>query len=195
MYKRQGEAAACVAALSIQHGCPLTEIPYGELKQMLTKSGCLNEAYCRGVRVDGRFDCDGNELVPRGVSWITEPEQLAAPLSTLTPGEAIWSARRMGEKARPVLYQLIASKDENTKKHAAFALSATGDKGAIELLREMAAARDPVMLRDCRKNNEQRGAMAIYYLGRFADAAAIGTLAEIITDEIEPCLVYTSRCV
>ncbi len=184
--KKAGEAAACVAALSIQHGCPLTEIPYGELKQMLTKSGCLNEAYCRGVRVDGQFDCDGNELVPRGVSWITEPEQLAAPLSTLTPGEAIWSARRMGEKARPVLYQLIASKDENTKKHAAFALSATGDKGAIELLREMAAARDPVMLRDCRKNNEQRGAMAIYYLGRFADTASIGTLAEIITDENEP---------
>lgn len=184
--KKAGEAAVYVAALSIKRGCPLKDIPYDALKEMLTASGCLDETYHRGVRVDGRFDCDGNKLIPRDVTWITQPEALEAALATLTPGEAIWSARRMGEKAKPVLRQLLLSEDENTRKHAAFALSAVGDAGAIELLREMAAARDPVMLRDCRKNNEQRGCMAIYYLGRFADAEAIGTLADIITDEKEP---------
>ena len=53
-------------------------------------------------------------------------------------------------------------------------------------MREMAAERDPIMLRDCRKNNEQRGCMAIYYLGRLADADSISILEEIITDENEP---------
>lgn len=184
--KKAGEAAAYVAALSIELGCRLCEIPYGRLKKMLTETGCLDDRYRRGVRVDGRFDCDGNALVPRDVAWITEPEKLGGPLSTLTPGEAIWSARRMGEAAKPVLRKLLLSEDENTRKHAAFALSATGDRGAIEILREMAADRDPVMLRDCRKNNEQRGCMAIYYLGRLADVQSIDTLAEIIIDPKEP---------
>lgn len=183
--KKAGEAAACVAALAKKHRCALKDIPYRELAEMLTASGCLDEAYRRGVRVDGRIDCDGNPLVPRDVVWITNPEDLAAPLSTLTPGEAIWSARRMGEIAKPVLKTLLSSNDENTRKHAAFALSAAGDRGAIELLRQMAEERDPVMLRDCRKNNEQRGSMAIYYLGRFADEASCGMLIDLITNENE----------
>ena len=184
--KKTAEAAADLATLAIRKNCRLRDVPYAELKPMLVSSGCLDDAYDRGCRIDGKRNWNGEPLTQGDVTWITEPEKLEARLSTLQPGVAIWSAKRMGGKANETLRGLLTSADENTRKHAAFALAITGDASGVELLREMARERDPVMLHDCRKRNQQRGCMAVYFLGRLADAESVELLAEILTDPKEP---------
>ena len=121
--------------------------------------------------IENRYSCKKYSDRP------VEPEKLEARLSTLQPGLAIWSAKRMGGRANETLRGLLTSADENTRKHAAFALAITGDASGVELLREMARERDPVMLHDCRKRNQQRGCMAVYFLGRLADAESVGKAA------------------
>ncbi len=191
------ETAADVALLAIRHGCRLKDIPYPELHSRLEASGCLDTAHDRGLWVDGKLDCDAEPLTPEKVTFFTRPEQLESRLATLRPGLAIWSARRMGDAAREPLYALLDSPDENTHKHAAFALASMGDPGGLPLLREMAAQRDAVMLRDCRKYNQHRGPMAIYHLGRLADADSVELLLELLTGSeehlrpiYEPCSRY-----
>ncbi|MBR5869181.1 MAG: FAD-dependent oxidoreductase [Clostridia bacterium] len=180
--KKIGEVAADMALLSITHHVPLKDVPYDVLRERLVKSGCLQKPYDADYRIDGWRNYDGSPLKVRDVAFLTDPEALREPLATLTPGEAIWSARRMGDMTKPVLLDCLASPDENTRKHAAFALALLGDRSGINLLRDMAKERDGVMLCDSRKHNQQRGAMAIYFLGRLRDRESVDTLAEIITD-------------
>lgn len=117
--------------------------------------------------------------------WITDPSLLAEPLKTEKPGEAIWSARQMGEKAVPVLRQLLTSTDDNTRKHAAFALASIGNNDGTAILREMVINRDGLMLKDSRKNNNLRGCMAIYWLGRLQDVQIVPELLRLICDPTE----------
>ena len=179
------EIAADVALLAIRHGCPTVQIPYPELRARLQASGCLDEAHDKGVWVDGARDCDGGPLTPEKVVFPTAPEQLELRLATLQPGVAIRAARGMDAAAAAVLCGLLDSPDENTRKHAAFALAARGDARSLPLLRQMLLQRDAVMLRDCRKYNQHRGPMAIYWLGRLADVESIAPLLELLTDPQE----------
>ena len=91
----------------------------------------------------------------------------------------------MGDVAKPVLLDCLASPDENARKHAAFALALLGDRSGIDLLRDMVQNRDGVMLCDCRKHNLQRGAIAIYYLGKLRDGESVDMLGEILTNPKE----------
>lgn len=183
--KKVAEAAAEIATLAVKYGCKLRMIPYGELKERLTVSGCLDFSKNFGFCIDGIRDSDGNLLPKEKVQFITAAEQLKAPLETLTPGVAIWSARQMGEAAVPTLKTLLHSENETTRKHAAFALAMAGNQDCIPILREMVIQRDGCMLRDCRKHNNQRGCMAIYLLGRLGDAGITDTLITLITDKDE----------
>lgn len=183
--KKLAEAAACWAALAVKNNVPLREVPYEELKKLLEKSGCFKPEDNRGFRIDGRINWDGTPLNKEAVCWITEPEKLEARLKTETPGLAIWSAKRMGQTAIPVLRDLLAAQDENTRKHAAFALAILGDEGAMPLLREMVCQRDGLMLKDCRKHNNFRGSIAIYWLGRLGDGQIVPELLELICSENE----------
>ena len=183
--KRVAEAAADIATLAVRHGCALRDIPYAELRAMLSESGCLKKPYDSYYRIDGWKNYDGTPLVPENVTFMTEAEALEAKLATEKPGEAIWSAKRMGTMANETLKGLLHSADENTRKHAAFALAISGDDSGIEILRAMVKERDPLMLKDCRKHNQQRGCMAIYFLGRLADVEIADTLIEIFSDEDE----------
>lgn len=179
------ETAADVALLAIRHDCRLLQIPYAELEKRLRASGCLDEAHDKGLWVDGKVNWRGQPLTPEKVDFYTDPQQLEARLATLQPGLAIWSARRMGAAARPVLCGLLTSPEENTRKHAALALASMGDAAALPQLREMAAQRDAVMLQDCRKYNQHRGPMAIYHLGRLADAQSVDLLLDVLCSETE----------
>ena len=183
--KKLGEVAADMALLAKTHNVALRDIPYEELKKRLVASGCLQKPYTADYRVDGWRNYDGSPLVVRDVTFLTDPEALRKPLATLTPGEAIWSARCRGDAAKPVLWECLASPDENTRKHAAFALALLGDRSGIEILRDMVKERDGVMLHDCRKHNQQRGAMAIYFLGKLGDREILSTLEEIVADPHE----------
>jgi len=181
MYKL-AEIASEAADIALSRGCRLRDVPYKELSARLMASGCLDPAHDKGVWIDGKVDCDGKPLRPRRIQWITDPEKLAEHLATLCPGIAIWSAKKMGESCVPVLRELLVSADENTRKHAAFALASAGSGAGADILREMVAVRDAVMLRDCRKYNQHRGVMAIYHLGRLVDAESVEMLGEILTD-------------
>ncbi|MBR3691948.1 MAG: FAD-dependent oxidoreductase [Clostridia bacterium] len=184
MYKL-AEVAAEATDIALSGEISLREVPYARLSARLTASGCLDPAHNRGVWIDGKSDCDRKPLQPRRVEWICDPEALEKPLSTLCPGLAIWSARRMGESCHAALRRLLAAEDENTRKHAAFALASAGSRESIPQLRDMVVQRDAVMLRDCRKYNQHRGPMAIYHLGRLADAGSVELLGEILTSPAE----------
>ncbi len=183
--KKAAETAAEWATLAIRQGRSLREVPYAQLREVLLQSGCLDERYNRGVRIDGKTNWDGTPLKQEDVRWSTDPAELEAGLQTERPGQAIWSARGMGEKAIPVLRKLLTSQDTNTQKHAAFALAMLGDHAGDQLLRDMAAERDALVLQDCRKNNNLRGCMAIYWLGRLADRQIVPELTALICDPDE----------
>jgi len=183
--KKLAEAAALWATLSIRQNLSLREVPYEQLKEKLTASGCLGRLYDHDYRIDGRKDWDDSPLTPQDVHWITDPEKLEERLSTEKPGEAIWSAKRMGEKAAEKLQRLLTSSDENTRKHAAFALAMLGKRDGAALLREMVQTRDGLMLKDCRKNNNIRGCIAIYWLGRLSDREIAPELMALICDPRE----------
>ncbi len=184
--KKLAEGAAAWATLAIQENKGLREVSYDRLRDALAKTGCLKEADNRGFRIDGKVNWDKTPLVKEDVHWITSPQKLEERLSTEKPGEAIWSARRMGEKALPVLKELLTSQNENTRKHTAFALAMLGSTEGLDILREMAENRDSLMLKDCRKHNNLRCCMAIYWLGRLADKGIVPVLTELICNEKEP---------
>ena len=183
--KKAAEAAVCWASMAIKQNLPLREVPYEKIREKLVESGCLSEKHNRGVRIDGRFDWDKSLLVSKDVHFATDPAELEDGLKTEKPGQAIWAAKRIGEKAIPVLEALLTSQDENTAKHAAFALAHLGQASAKPLLRKMVEERDGLMLKDCRKHNNLRGNMAIYWLGRLADEEITDTLIDLICNENE----------
>jgi len=180
--KKTAETAAEWATLSIRQNKPLREVSYGELKEKLLLSGCLNPDDNRGVVIDHK---KGSGIPPKQVIWCTDPAKLEEGLKSDTPGQAIWSAGRIGNTALPYLRKLLKSADENTAKHAAFALAMLKNNEGVGLLRQTVTERDGVLLQDCRKNNNLRGCMAIYWLGRLADRAVTEELIGLICDPDE----------
>ena len=178
--KKLAEAAAQWAALAVKNERALRDVSYETLSKALKESGCLKAEDDRGVRIDGKINWDGTPLVKEGVTWITQPEDMEARLATRTPGQAIWSVKRLGQTAVPTLRKLLDSPEENTRKHAAFALAMLGEDAAIPVLRDMVKTRDGVMLEDCRKHNNFRGCVAIYWLGRLADPQIVPELLSLI---------------
>ena len=183
--KKIGEVGADIASLAIKHNCALRDIPYSELSEMLNDSGCLDDSYDRGFRIDGTKDWDGSPLENRSVNFTEDLPTVCQMLKTLRPGEAVWSARLIGKKAVPVLKTLLDSDDENTRKHAAFALANIGDDSGEDVLIETVRQRDPTQLHDCRKNNQRRGSIAVYWLGRLKSAKAVDILCDFLTDPKE----------
>ncbi len=183
--KKIGEVGADIATLAIKHNCKLRDIPYSELSEMLKDSGCLDKSYDRGFRIDGTRNWDGSPLEKRSVQFTDNLSIICKTLKTLHPGEAIWSAKLLGESAVPTLKKLLNSEDENTRKHAAFALANLGDLSGENVLIDTARQRDATQLHDCRKNNQRRGSMAVYWLGRLKSANAVDTLCDFLTDPKE----------
>ncbi len=182
--KKMAEVAAEWASLAITQNKKLREVEYEQLKEKLIASGCLNFAN-RGCRVDGKLNWDGKPLETKAVHFMTDPKELKEVLKTDKPGEAIWSAKLMGENAVPTLRKLLKSRNENLKKHSAFALAILGNDEGKKVLRKTVRERDGLMLKDCRKKNNYRGVTAIYWLGRLGDEECVDLLAEIISGEDE----------
>lgn len=183
--KKLGEVGADIAALAIKHNCTLRDIPYYELSEMLKNSGCLDDTYDRGFRIDGTKNWDGTPLVNRSVKFTDDLSAISDMLGTLSPGEAIWSSRLLGEKAVPALKELLNSDNENARKHAAFALANVGNLSGEDVLISTVIERDATQLQDCRKNNQRRGSMAVYWLGRLKSAKAVDALCEFLTNPNE----------
>ena len=183
--KKAAEAAAEWASLAIKQGKKLRDVSYEQLREKLLQSGCLDECYNRGYRIDGKKNWDGTPLVKQYVCWITDPAKLEEVLKTETPGQAIWSAKKIGADALPILRGCLTSSNENLKKHSAFAVAMLGSHEANAILRDMVTERDGLMLKDCRKNNNLRGCMAIYWLGRLGNREIVQELIRLICDSSE----------
>ena len=184
--KKVAEAAAEWATLAVKQNRTLREVPYAQLRERLIQSGCLNENDNRGYRIDGKKDWDGSPLEKRDVCWVTDPSKLEDGLKTEKPGEAIWSAKRLGRNALPALRPHLNATDETLRKHAAFAVAILGSNEANAILRDMVFQRDGFMLKDSRKNNNLRGCMAIYFLGRLCDRDIADELIRLIGNPHEP---------
>ncbi len=180
--KKIAEVAAEWATLAVKQNKSLRAVSYEDLKEKLLQSGCLKAEDNRGVVIDYK---KGSGIPPQKVVWCTDPAKLEEGLKTLSPGQAIWSAKRIGASALPYLHALLHAEDENTAKHTAFALAMLGNCEGNAVLRQMVVERDGVMLQDCRKNNNLRGCMAIYWLGRLEDKAITEELLRLICDPLE----------
>lgn len=179
--KKVAEVAADWSMLCVKQNKKLRDVSYEQLREMLLQSGCLDERFNRGYRIDDPRNPNGAQEV----CWITEPEKLKDELQSEAPGRAIWSAKRIGAAALPALRECLNAENEDLKKHSAFAVSILGSDEAAEILRDMVIRRDGLMLKDCRKKNNFRGCMAIYWLGRLRDREITEELIRLICDPDE----------
>lgn len=189
--QKAGEAAAEAACLSIALSVGIRDIPYEELRSILKKSKCLDEANNRGYMFAYPKAPENN----RKIQWLTEIDQIKEGLSGDKPGVSIWSSKRLGDQVRGFLREWVKDTgNEMLRKHSAIALGLLMDQAAIPVLRTMVKERDSFVLQDCRKNNQMRGYIAIYLLGKLKDEGIISELRKILLDpgEIERSL-YNSN--
>jgi len=189
--QKSGEAAAAAAWLSIKKNLPLKDLPYEDLLSLLKETGCYDEkndlGYQQTYRIDGK-------LVSEKIEWLQDSNLIKQGLSSEKPGIAIWSAKRLGESIKEKLIEWINEAQQNTdksertealKKHSAIALALIGGKEALPILRSMIKERDSFILKDCRKNNQMRGFIAIYLAGKLRDTEIIDELIDIICNPKE----------
>ncbi|WJH33766.1 FAD-dependent oxidoreductase [Paenibacillus sp. CC-CFT747] len=175
--QKSGEAAATAAWLAITKEVPVKDVPYEELIALLTETGCYNPDNNKGYQ----FAYPSGNKPVQPIEWLTDPEQIRMGLSTLQPGVAIWSCRRLGSTIVDSLREWVLTEEETLRKHSAFALAVLDDEACLPVLREMVKERDSVVLQDVRKNNQMRGHVAIYLLGRINDVHSVKELAAIVT--------------
>lgn len=181
---KSGEAAAVAAAIAIELGVSLKDVPYERLAAELRKTGCLNEQVYVRFR-DTSLPKETWAISERDASsvWLTDEEAIRQAMSGEKPGIAIWSAKRLGERINGQLRAWVAQEDnEQLRKNSAFALALQGDPSAIPALRQMVIERDPFVPKSSRKYNQVRGYAAIYLLGKLGDAEIVPELLTIMSD-------------
>lgn len=178
-----GEVAAVLSYVSLKENVALKNVGYDKIEPMLRETGCLDEANNRGFWHDG--DPKLFEFYIKKTEWYTKKEEIVEHLSTLEPGDAIWSCREMGKIIKPVLVENLQSADENLRKHSAIALAVMDDNSGIEVLRDMVLNRDRTELRGMRKHNKYRITIALCGLGLLGDKPSIDLIKEVISDSEE----------
>ncbi|MBD2846604.1 FAD-dependent oxidoreductase [Paenibacillus sp. IB182496] len=173
-----GESAGVVAALAARRGVDVSEVPYPEVRDILTASGSLTAEHDKGILFDDSFRREP-------IRWMTDADEMRAALATDMPGVAIYSAKLLGSRIAPQLREWIGATDAMLRYGAAIALGMTGDRAAAPVLREIVERRDALYFKDCRRTNQFRSAIAIYLLGRLGDADSVPLLTDILCDEDE----------
>lgn len=180
--QKTGEAAAVAAALAIKNNTALKYISYDELKPLLEETGCFDEQNHVGFQIA----VPGYKGMHEEIQWMTKTEQIRQGLSADRPGIAIWSARNMGDGIKSYAKAWLKENDcENLRKHSAIVLALLGEREALPVLREMVLTRDTFVLKDCRKNNQMRGYIAIYLSGKLRDVEMTDTLIDLICNPEE----------
>lgn len=180
--QKEGEIAAIAAKISIEKGYKLKDIPYDVLLPYLRKTLCFDLQNNVGYQFDGGPYRDA----PVKIKWISDTEKLKEGLSSDKPGVALWSAKILGNSIKKELKEWIDYTDDNNiARHCAIALALIGDKSSLPIIRKMIAERDDFQLKDCRKNNQARGFIAIYLAGKLLDTEITDELIKIICDHDE----------
>jgi len=173
-----GESAGVCAALAVKKDIQPMDVPYNELKEILEKSGCLNEAHNVGIVFD-----DGYRRMK--IKWLTDPEEIKKELSSNMPGIAIYSCKILGEQIANHLREWLSDDNQMLVNNSAIALGLIGDKACLPVLRDIVKNRDSFYFKDCRRTNQLRTAIALYLLGKLGDVGSISILREILCDENE----------
>ncbi|NLZ62227.1 MAG: FAD-dependent oxidoreductase [Lentisphaerae bacterium] len=161
---RIGEAAGILAALASRQKQPdLMAVPFAELAARMSEIP--------------------SPLAENLAVWGLEDEEIRQGLSSDQPGSAIWSAWRRDRRAQLREWHRSAESGSNLRCHAAFALALLAETCCLADLRRMALERDEYTPQNSRRYNHPRGYVAVYLLGRLADAQSIGLLADILRDQ------------
>ncbi len=129
MYK-SGEAAACMAHLSLCRSVPAGQIPYKEFQAELARSGCL---------LPGETSCqkrNGDQGNREPFQWPEDPEKLERILSSDRPGIGLWALRGLPNLA-PLLQKWLRSENKPLRYHSAIALALQGNPACAPVLLEM----------------------------------------------------------
>ncbi|UKI34412.1 MAG: HEAT repeat domain-containing protein [Lentisphaeria bacterium] len=102
-------------------------------------------------------------------------------LAGKTPGFAQWSSLRLPREM--LLSWFAEAEDSDFKRHLAFALALRNEPAVLPLLRRMFAQRDPFQPETSRKYNHARGYVALYFLGRLADAESVEPIGQVLLDQ------------
>lgn len=173
-----GEAAGVLAALTVQSGVRPLDVPYANVRAILSQSGCLNPEHQYGVRFDDSY-------CRHTIEWLQDPADIRQTLSTDKPGIALYSCRLLGEKITHHLIGWLADPDPMLSNNSALALGLQGRKESLPVLHRIVQNRDSFYFKDCRRTNQLRTAMAIYLIGRCGDRSGISLLREILCDPEE----------
>ena len=173
--QKSGEVAATAAALAVERDCGLRELPYEILRTELVKTGCLDENNKTGYNFEVYFPAK----TTTHINWMEKEEDIRAGLDSERPGVAIWSCFLLGSTMAGPLKRWVKEGGENLRKHSAIALGLLKDTACLPVIREMIRERDPLVLKDCRKNNQIRGVIAVYIAGKLGDPEMTGTLIEL----------------
>lgn len=173
-----GESAGVCAALAVKKGIQPIDVPYSELKEILEKSGCLDETHNVGIVFDDAYR-------RMKIEWLTEPAEIKKELSSDMPGIAIYSCKILGNKIANHLREWLSEDNQMLVNNSAIALGLIGDKACLPVLRNIVKKRDSYYFKDCRRTNQLRTAIAIYLLGKLGDKESIPLLREILCDEKE----------
>lgn len=155
-----GEAAAVMASLAVKRHCDVREVPY----QMIA-----GELSC------GDYSVENEKLLLK-----TEAEILNG-LRSGAPGQAIWSAYRMGNRA---YLKTLLGEPGPACAHAAFALALLKEKSCLGILRELAEQRNSRRAETPRSepHRQEYGAIAAYLLGWMGDAESVDLLIGILKE-------------
>lgn len=176
--KKCGEVAAEIAYLAITDNVRTVDVDYEKLSEELIKSGCLMKSQNCGFAHRTR-----NMQVNKEFEWLTDTEKITEELSGDSPGVAIWSAKRMGEKIRDKLIAVLDSKNRNLQVNAAFALALIGDKSGVGILRELVKERNIHIPQSSIKFTYAWGVSAAYLLGRLCDTASADLLLDVLEED------------
>mgnify|MGYP001007729870 CR=1 FL=1 len=173
-----GESAGVCAALAIKRGAQPPDVPYEEVKALLVKTGCLNEAHDVGMM----FDDDFRRMK---IQWLEDPAEIKRQLGTDMPGIALYSCKLLGDRIRRNLVSWLDDEDNMLAQNSAVALGLLKDHACLPYLREIVKRRDSFYYKDCRRTNQLRSAIAIYLLGKFGDPESVPLFREILCDQSE----------
>ena len=181
-----GEAAAWAVYLALRNGTALKDIPYGQLRAGLQKSGCLAASEIdMGIRLDG-----GGIKRPIPVDLSDNKERVQKELASMKPGAAIWAYRIYRSSYYGMLKKNLDSPDPVLRKHSAIALGVAGFYDGKKEIQHMIRERDGVVLQDMRKHNQIRGVIAVSLAGKFTDSEMTQTLLEITRPEERERALY-----
>ncbi|MDW7659503.1 MAG: FAD-dependent oxidoreductase, partial [Bacillota bacterium] len=173
-----GEAAGVLAALAVQSGVRPLDVPYADVRAILSQSGCLNPEHHVGVWFDDSYR-------RHKIEWLHDPADIRQALSTDKPGIALYSCKLLGNKITQHLKGWLADPDPMLASNSALALGLLGRNESLPVLRRIVQNRDSFYFKDCRRTNQLRTAMAIYLIGKCADSDGMPLLREILCDPEE----------